>query len=301
MKNSTGGNYKIKDILREKKNLIDHSLSVLLHSDSPAHDTLFKAMNYSLLAGGKRIRPALYCMVLDSFGLDSSDYMEPACAIECLHTYSLIHDDLPAMDNDDYRRGKLTNHRVFGAGMATQAGDGLQAFAFHLLASDQKLSASLRCELLVLLSYAIGPCGMVGGQAQDIEMEGRHVSLADLRELDRCKTGALICASVDMAAATADAEPSVRHALHTYGQHLGLLFQITDDLLDVNGHLDEMGKNPHQDEIDHKATYVTILGAEEARRLAEKEAALARESISSLEEPFEPLQELVNYILNRTA
>lgn len=153
----------IQEILKEKQKLINHRLALLLKADRVEHETLYSAMNYSLLAGGKRIRPFLFLTVLDILGVDSGLYIDAACALECVHTYSLIHDDLPAMDNDDYRRGRLTNHKVYGAGMATQAGDGLLTFAFQLLSEQKQIASDIRVELISLLARAAGPEGMVGG------------------------------------------------------------------------------------------------------------------------------------------
>ena len=290
----------LKELMKVRQKKINDRLSQLLESDSPAHQRLFDSMNYSLQAGGKRIRPFLFLLVLELFKKDWCSYMNVACAIECIHTYSLIHDDLPAMDNDDYRRGKLTNHKVYGAGMATMAGDGLLTFAFELLAGEQAIPAQLRCELISILAKASGASGMVGGQAHDIDSEGRILAIEDLRFMDYCKTGCLLAAPVDMAVAIAGASKKESEILHSFAVHLGILFQITDDLLDVNGHLDEMGKMPHQDAVDHKSTYVTILGKGKAQALAEMEAATAEELLKNLSQDTTLLHELIHMILVRT-
>lgn len=289
----------IEEILREKKALTEARLGELLKTDMPAHETLFASMNYSLLAGGKRIRPALFLMTLDLLGEDSAKYIDAACALECVHTYSLIHDDLPQMDNDDYRRGRLTNHKVFGAGMATMAGDGLLTAAFSILA-QMDLSAEIRCRLIEILADAAGPSGMVGGQAQDIEAEGKTLTEGELRTLDACKTGCLLAAPVEMASVIAEIENDKAAALYSYALHLGLLFQIVDDILDVTGDLQEMGKKPGQDAADHKSTWATLLGLTEARRAAADEAAGAKEALSSFGEEAAPLRELADYLLSRT-
>ena len=216
-----------------------------------------------------------------------------------MHTYSLIHDDLPAMDNDDYRRGRLTNHKVYGAGMATQAGDGLLTFAFQLLSEQKQIAPDIRVELISLLARAAGPEGMVGGQAHDIEAEGKHLTLSELKILDACKTGCLLSAPVSMACAVAGTALKDRVLLENFAAHLGLLFQITDDLLDEKGNLEDMGKMPGQDEKDHKSTFVTILGVEEAEKYAEEEGALAKEALAKL--PFDStiLYELTDLLLHR--
>ncbi len=289
----------LKDIMKSRQADINARLSEILRSDVSAHDTLFASMNYSLSAGGKRIRPFLFLLVLELFHKDWRKYLDVACALECVHTYSLIHDDLPAMDNDDYRRGKPTNHKKYGAGMATMAGDGLLTFAFELLAEEETIPPAARCELISILAKAAGPTGMVGGQAHDIEAEGQTLTLEDLRLMDHCKTGCLLMAPVDMAALLADISEKERGILHRFAAHLGILFQITDDLLDVNGHLDEMGKMPHQDEADHKSTYVTILGKEAAEKLAQEEAAAAKALLAEIPEDTTLLAELAEMILVR--
>lgn len=288
-----------KDILAAKQKAVNNHLETLLTADIPEHETLYKAMNYSLKAGGKRIRPALFLMVLDLFGLDNEPYLDAACALECVHTYSLIHDDLPAMDNDDWRRGKPTNHKVFGAGMATQAGDGLLTYAFQLLAEEENLSAEEKVQLITLLARAAGPEGMVGGQAHDMESENKTLTLEELKTMDRCKTGALLTAPVDMACAIAHPSSEDAAALHTFAGHLGLLFQITDDLLDVNGHLDEMGKMPKQDEADHKSTFVTILGKDAAAAYAEKEAEKAKQALAKVSADTTVLADVTDGLLTR--
>lgn len=289
----------IKDLLQMKQKLINDRLSCLLKADIREHETLYASMNYSLLAGGKRIRPFLFLTILDTLGVDSSAYLDAACALECVHTYSLIHDDLPAMDNDDYRRGRLTNHKVYGAGMATQAGDGLLTVAFQILAEEKNIAAPIRVELISILARAAGPKGMVGGQAHDMEAEGKQLDLRELKILDACKTGCLLSAPVSMACAIAEVPLKERLLLENFASHLGLLFQITDDLLDEKGNLEDMGKMPGQDEKDHKSTFVTILGAEKAEMYAEQEASLAKEALAKL--PFDStiLYELVDLILHR--
>lgn len=289
----------IREILHEKKQAVEHALSVLLISDLPVHDVLYDSMNYSLLAGGKRIRPALFLLGLDVFGVDERPYMPAACALECIHTYSLIHDDLPQMDNDDYRRGRLTNHKVYGAGMATMAGDGLLTAAFGFVSEMPMVSAELRCQLISILAKAAGPSGMVGGQAHDILSEGKALTVDELRIMDRCKTGCLLTAPLDMAAVVGAADPVMRERLHTYGLHLGQLFQITDDLLDVSGNLEEMGKMPGQDAVMAKSTYVSLMGYEGAKQKAAEEAKAAKSIAENLGDRGKSLYELPDLLLNR--
>lgn len=260
---------------------------------------LEKAMRYSLMAGGKRIRPILTMLFCQAAGGELEEGLEFGCGVEMLHTYSLIHDDLPAMDNDDYRRGRLTNHKVFGAGMATQAGDGLLTFAFQLLAEDSHIPPAIRAKLISIAARAAGPAGMVGGQAHDMESENRDLSLEELKILDASKTGCLLKAPVEMAAVLAGAGEEDRKALSDFASHLGLLFQITDDLLDEKGNLEEMGKMPGQDEKDHKSTFVTILGVDKAQHYAEEEAGKAKEVLHHLSRPADVLCELVDLMVNR--
>lgn len=290
----------IQQILQEKKQLVDQYLAKLLATTEPATQTLYDSMNYSLLAGGKRIRPALFLMALDFLGKPSAAYLDAACAIECIHTYSLIHDDLPQMDNDDYRRGKLTNHKIYGAGMATMAGDGLLTYAFTLLSEMKSVTPDIRCQLIALLARAAGPEGMVGGQAQDIEAEHHQLTMNALRTLDYYKTGRLLCVPLDMASAAANAEHETADAFHVYGLHIGYLFQITDDLLDATGSLEEMGKNPGQDQIHNKATYASLAGLDGARKLAQEECDKAVHAVAQLGKRAEPFQELAMYLLHRT-
>ena len=266
----------------------------------PVSGDLITAILYSVDSGGKRIRPLIFLDLLEGFGLElTPSHFNVAASLEMIHTGSLIHDDLPAMDNDDYRRGRLTNHKVYGAGMATQAGDGLLTFAFQLLSEQKQIAPDIRVELISLLARAAGPEGMVGGQAHDIEAEGKHLTLSELKILDACKTGCLLSAPVSMACAVAGTALKDRVLLENFAAHLGLLFQITDDLLDEKGNLEDMGKMPGQDEKDHKSTFVTILGVEEAEKYAEEEGILAKEALAKL--PFDStiLYELTDLLLHR--
>ena len=290
----------LNDYITEQCALIDAALDRLLPAENESPETIHKAMRYSIFAGGKRMRPVLCLAAAEACGGLAVDALVPACAVEMMHTYSLIHDDLPAMDNDDYRRGRPTNHKVFGAGMATMAGDGLLTFAFELLAGGQQIAPALRCELISILAKAAGPEGMVGGQAHDIESEGRMLTLPELQLMDHCKTGCLLTAPVDMALAMTESSEEEKNLLHAFAVHVGLLFQMTDDLLDVNGHLDEMGKMPHQDAADHKSTYVSLLGKERTKALAEEEARHAKEILGRVDRDTSLLTELVDMLLVRT-
>jgi geranylgeranyl diphosphate synthase type II len=287
-------------LVKQYTQLINQYLTGLLHSDSRLHDKLYESMNYSLLAGGKRIRPLLFLLTLHLLGLEPENYLDAAAAIECVHTYSLIHDDLPAMDNDDLRRGMPTNHKVFGAGMATLAGDGLLTYAFELLAGLKDTSPEVRVELVSLMASAAGPAGMIGGQAQDISStEDSRQTLEELRFMDFCKTGRLLCLPIDMACAIGKAPVDVRKRLHAFAVHLGLLFQITDDLLDAEGETEELGKMAGQDTALHKSTFVTELGLSEAHRMAEEEERLALEALAAFGDRASVLTGLAEKILTR--
>jgi geranylgeranyl diphosphate synthase type II len=289
----------LKEYLKERKAIIDHRLAELLQTDVAAFHTLYQSMNYSLMAGGKRIRPILMMAVLEALGKDSAPYLDLGCALECVHTYSLIHDDLPAMDDDRYRRGNLTNHVVYGDGMAILAGDGLLTYAFELMARQPFDPAKL-VEVMRVFAYAAGPAGMVGGQAFDLESEGNtSIGLDGLKLLHRSKTGVIFQAAIDIAAILGDATPQQRQALEAYAIQMGLTFQITDDILDVIGDEKTLGKPVGSDEKNHKATYVTILSLEEARRLARQAADEAVAALAPFGDKADVLKDLVEYLLVR--
>lgn len=236
----------------------------------PAYDeTLEKAMEYSLMAGGKRLRPVLLMAAADAVGKDGAAFLTTGCAIEMIHTYSLIHDDLPAMDNDDYRRGKPTNHKVFGDGIAVLAGDALLTLAFEVMLRQEGAAPETLVTVVSEMSRAAGPYGMVGGQVLDLEGEGRRLDLAALRKIHMGKTGALFCAAIRSGAILAGAKEEELAALTLYAERFGLAFQITDDILDVTGDEAAIGKPVGSDVRNEKATYVTLTSLEEAKKLAE--------------------------------
>ena len=290
-----------KDYMKEKKSQIDRQLCTLLQTDVPQFSTLYKAMNYSLMAGGKRIRPILLLATLEALGKDSTPYLELACALECVHSYSLIHDDLPAMDNDDLRRGKPTNHVVFGEGTAILAGDGLLTYAFELMARQQQIAPEKLTQCIAVFAHAAGPAGMVGGQAFDLESEGNlHIGRKGLELLHQAKTGVIFKAAIDLAALLGDADEKEKQMLDAYAVNMGLTFQITDDILDVVGDEAVIGKPVGSDEKNDKATYVTIFSLEEARNMAKEAAQKAIDAIARLGEQAWFLRDLVSYMLVRT-
>ena len=290
----------LKEYLQQSKADIESYLSSVLESPNTEYARLYDSMNYSLLMGGKRIRPIITKAVIESLGGSWDAYKDVVCAIELIHTYSLIHDDLPAMDNDDYRRGKLTNHRVYGDGMAILAGDGLLTYAFELVSKHTELSAEQVVQIIHVLAKGAGPSGMVGGQAFDLQSEGKFLPLDELIVLHKGKTGALFSAAVEIGLIIVEATTSVREAYLQYADHLGLLFQITDDILDVVGTQEELGKTPGSDERQHKATYVSILGLDTAKERAQEVAHLALTALHDSNQTSPVLEGLVQYLMDRT-
>lgn len=290
----------LKTYLETSKQSIEQWLSTVLHSPIPEYKRLYEAMNYSLLQGGKRIRPILTKAVLDAMKVDASLYKEFLCALECIHTYSLIHDDLPAMDNDDYRRGNLTNHKVYGDGMAILAGDGLLTYAFQLCSENTTASAEQKIKAIQCLATAAGPEGMVGGQAFDLLSEGKHIPLEELKILHSGKTGALFNAAIELGLILSNADQAKYAAYMTYANCLGLLFQITDDILDVTGTIEELGKTPGSDIRQDKSTYVSLLGLDEARNEAHAVAQKARAALATIEDDTHILSAIIDYLMDRT-
>ena len=265
----------------------------------PEESEVCRAARYSLLGGGKRIRAILTLSVCDMLGGEMQVAAQFAAAVEMLHCYSLIHDDLPAMDDDDYRRGKLTNHKVYGAGMATLAGDALLTLAFEVMLRQTDASPEDILSVVREMSLAAGPDGMVGGQALDLESEDKQISMSTLRRMHMGKTGALFRAAIRSGAILGGASAVELSALTEYADNFGLAFQITDDILDVTGDEAVIGKPVGSDEKNHKSTYVTLTSLEEAKALAQE---TVEDAVKALE-PFGPeadfLRELVRYLVDR--
>lgn len=289
-----------KEYLAASKQNIEQWLDEVLTSPNQEFKPLYESMNYSLMQGGKRIRPILSKAVLEMLHKDPADYKEFLCAMECIHTYSLVHDDLPAMDNDDYRRGNLTNHKVYGEGLAILAGDGLLTYAFQLMTANNKASAQDKLDAIQCVAIAAGPEGMVGGQAFDMLSEDKHIPLEELKVLHRGKTGALFNASVELGLILGNADTVTRTALMEYANCLGLLFQITDDILDVTGTIEELGKTPGSDIRQHKSTYVSLLGLEGAKEQAASVGKQAHNALNSVSYDTSILAALIDYLLKRT-
>ena len=289
-----------KEYLAASKQNIEQWLDEVLTSPNQEFKPLYESMNYSLMQGGKRIRPILSKAVLEMLHKDPADYKEFLCAMECIHTYSLVHDDLPAMDNDDYRRGNLTNHKVYGEGLAILAGDGLLTYAFQLMTANNKASAQDKLDAIQCVAIAAGPEGMVGGQAFDMLSEDKHIPLEELKVLHRGKTGALFNASVELGLILGNADTVTRTALMEYANCLGLLFQITDDILDITGTIEELGKTPGSDIRQHKSTYVSLLGLEGAKEQASSVGKQAHDALNSVSYDTSILAALIDYLLKRT-
>ena len=284
---------------KRRADLVEEGLLLELKKVPAYDETLENSMEYSLMAGGKRLRPVLLMAAADAVGKDGSNFLTTGCAIEMIHTYSLIHDDLPAMDNDDYRRGKPTNHRVFGDGIAVLAGDALLTLAFEVMLRQQGATPETLVAVVSEMSRAAGPYGMVGGQVLDLEGEGRHLDMAALRKIHMGKTGALFCAAIRSGAILAGANEAELAALTLYAERFGLAFQITDDILDVIGDEAAIGKPVGSDARNEKATYVTLTSLEEAQKLAEAAVSEAVEALRIFDERAAFLRELALFLLRR--
>ena len=295
----------IRQYLKARREQIDAALERFLPGTGGTLSGHFKAIRYSLFAGGKRVRPILCLAAAEAVQDYGNSFPEPllrtACALECIHTYSLIHDDLPAMDDDDLRRGKPTNHIVFGEAAAILAGDSLLSYAFELLSRDdfETVPPADQLRVISLISKAVGPEGMVGGQFLDLTHAAKKVTYEQLREIHSRKTGALITASVQAGAVLARSTPEQFHALTLYGNRIGLAFQIIDDLLNVESTTEQLGKTAGSDAAMHKATYPALFGADKTREKAREAVAHAVDALESFEQRADKLKELAKYIVTR--
>lgn len=292
----------IKKYLNDRKVLIDKALEGYLSEERKYPDNLFKSMHYSVMAGGKRIRPILALASCEAIGGDEKQVMPVACALEMIHTFSLIHDDLPAMDDDALRRGMPTNHKVYGEAMAILAGDALLADAFCCMTHPELLGtvpAPLLLEVVRDISSATGPRGMVGGQVYDMESEGKSVDVAELERLHLYKTGRLLTVSVTSGAKMAGATDKQLHLLTRYGEAIGLAFQIADDILDIEGDEAELGKPIGSDVSNNKATFPAIVGMRESRQRATELVDIAISALREFDDKAEPLREIAKYIVER--
>jgi geranylgeranyl diphosphate synthase type II len=289
----------LRDYLAMQQELVDAQLDRLVPAETQPPETIHRAMRYSLFAGGKRIRPILCLESARTVDGTSESAAPAACALEFIHTYSLIHDDLPALDNDDYRRGKLTSHKVFGEAIAILAGDALLTLAFETVAA-MDAPADRRARMMAELARAAGTVGgMIAGQVADLEGEGKPPDAALLESIHRAKTGALLRASLRLGAICAGASESHLSALSCYGEHIGLAFQIVDDILDVEESSEALGKTAGKDARQNKITFPAVYGVAESRRMAERECRQAHESLAPFGERAARLHDLADLIVHR--
>jgi geranylgeranyl diphosphate synthase, type II len=289
-----------REYLAAQQQLIDRELERLVPSENVPPHTIHRAMRYSLFAGGKRVRPILCMEAARAVGGAAEGIQTAACALELVHTYSLVHDDLPALDNDDYRRGKLTSHKVFGEAMAILTGDALLTLAFETLASMNSVTDGRKTRIIAELATAAGTVGgMIGGQVSDLEGEGKPPDAELLESIHRAKTGALLRASVRVGAIYAGADDRQLDALSRYGEHIGLAFQIMDDILDVEQSSESLGKTAGKDAQQHKITFPAVYGLDESRRMAERECVSAHQAVAILGTRGDRLRELADLIVQR--
>ncbi|MEO6789320.1 MAG: polyprenyl synthetase family protein [Chthoniobacteraceae bacterium] len=290
---------EIPSYLAARTKLVDRELNRQLPSESTKPHTIHKAMRYSIFAGGKRLRPVLTLATAEACGGKIADALPAACAVECIHTYSLIHDDLPCMDDDDLRRGRPTNHKVFGDGIAVLAGDALLTVAFEILAKSKPAKRHPIAAQIADLAHAAGSRWLVGGQVADLEGEGRKLGGDDLKYIHRCKTAALLTASIRLGAMSANATPAQLRALTTFGQSVGLAFQVIDDILDVTQPTEKLGKSAGKDVAAQKATYPAVFGLEKSRAEAKRLTRTAHAALKPFGKKADTLRALADYLLAR--
>jgi geranylgeranyl diphosphate synthase type II len=291
----------IQQYLEEQRLQVDAELEGILPGPNEYPSSIHGAMRHSVFAGGKRLRPILCLESGRLFNGDERSLRRLGCALELIHTYSLIHDDLPALDNDDLRRGKPTCHRAFGEATAILAGDALLTLAFEIMSVSGAGGEGHRLQVVHDLSHAIGTRGgMVGGQVVDLETAGQATSAETLQYIHSAKTGSFIRAAVRCGALDAGAGPEDLDRLSIYGEKIGLAFQIADDLLDVTSTPEELGKSVGKDDRQHKATYPAIHGIEESRRIAAQLVREAREALAPYGERAQRLQEIAHFLIERT-
>ena len=287
---------------QERRRLVDSALERFLPSEDTPPPSVHRAMRYSVLAGGKRLRPILVIAGAELVGAPPSSVMPTACALEMIHTYSLIHDDLPAMDDDDYRRGRLTNHKVFGDAIAILAGDALLTLAFQLVAQNAALpgmDAKVVCDAVAEIAEAAGTAGMVGGQVVDIESEGKAIPPETLEYIHTHKTAALLRASLSVGVRLGGGDAAALAAIGDAGQSLGLAFQIVDDILDVEGSLEALGKTAGSDARKQKATYPALHGVDASRREARRLIERAKSRLAVFGARSAPICALADFVVER--
>jgi geranylgeranyl diphosphate synthase, type II len=291
--------FVLQNFLASRTAAVNRALDGFLPPPTAKPATIHKAMRYSLFVGGKRMRPALCLAAAAACGGHEADAMPLACAVECIHTYSLVHDDLPAMDDDDYRRGKLTSHKVFGEGIAVLAGDALLTQAFEIAARCKGWPRYPHQRIILELARAAGSLQLIAGQVADLEAEGRKISAKQLRYIHERKTSALLCCSVRLGGMSANCTPAQLKALTDFGYHVGLAFQVIDDILDVTQTSEQLGKTAGKDSAAQKATYPAIVGLEKSRKIAEQLTAKAFAALRIFRGRAVALEALAEFLLKR--
>ena len=291
--------FDLQDFLSTRTETVNRALDKYLPPEKTKPATIHKAMRYSIFAGGKRMRPALCLAAASACGGSEKDALPLACAVECIHTYSLIHDDLPAMDNDDFRRGKPTNHKVFGEGVAVLAGDALLTQAFEVAAQCKNFPRYPHEKIILEIAKASGSLQLIAGQVADLEGEGKEISEAQLKFIHERKTSALLCCSVRLGGMSANCTPAQLAALTDFGYHVGLAFQVIDDILDVTQTSEQLGKTAGKDAAVQKATYPAIVGLEKSRNIAERLTDKAFAALKTFKGKAVALEALAEYLLKR--
>lgn len=291
--------FDLAEWIASKSRKVDRSLNQLLPKATVKPATIHEAMRYSLFAGGKRMRPALVLAAAEACGGTDEPALPLACAVECIHTYSLIHDDLPAMDNDDFRRGKPTNHKVYGEGIAVLAGDALLTMAFELVTVAEAWPRYSHRDLVRELAVASGSRQLIAGQVADLEAEGKTIPVTQLRYIHERKTSALLCASTRLGGMSANCTPKHLEALTEFGTHVGLAFQVIDDILDVTQTSETLGKTAGKDVAVAKATYPRLVGLEKSKKIAADLTRKAYASLAVFDGKAAALEALARYLLER--
>jgi geranylgeranyl diphosphate synthase type II len=294
---STG--FDLTRYLDSRTEQVNRALNRFLPKESNRPATIHKAMRYSIFAGGKRMRPALCLAAAEACGGSPAEAMPLACAVECIHTYSLIHDDLPAMDNDDFRRGKPTNHKVFGEGIAVLAGDALLTQAFEIAAQCRAWPRYSHRDVVLEIAKASGSLQLIAGQVVDLESEGKKISTDQLRYIHERKTSALLCCSVRLGGMSANCTPAQLKALTDFGYHVGLAFQVIDDILDVTQSSAKLGKTAGKDIAAQKATYPSIVGLDKSKAIAQQLTERAFAALKVFRGKAVALEAIADYLLKR--
>jgi len=293
------GSFDLQRYLYARTAEVNRALDKFLPKEAVRPTTIHRAMRYSLFAGGKRMRPALCLAAAEACGGKTDDALPLACAVECIHTYSLIHDDLPAMDNDDFRRGKPTNHKAFGEGIAVLAGDALLTQAFEITAKAKGWRRYPHQKLVLELAHAAGSLQLIAGQVADLEGEGKNISADDLKYIHERKTSALLCCSVRLGGMSANCSERQLKALTSFGYNVGLAFQIIDDILDITQTTEQLGKTAGKDTKAQKATYPSIVGLKKSRDIALQLTNKAFNALKIFKGKAEALEALATYLLQR--